>query len=440
VKTYSLAGLLVVLGFLALERALRGTNIEHRTSNVEHRSGEEDYGVYRSPPTVHSLQSTLHAFLSGALLALAAGVRLSAGILLPVVWLSLLAQWLRSGREGTSVLIGFLVGGAVALLAVYVPFMVVAPEALKFGLLDYHGSRTVGSVVVMLAYKAGFLIRLTGAYFPVVALGVGAWIMMRPEREDRSADQACLLQLLLSSVLMVTIVHLIAVFPYDDYEVFIMPLLAVAVAVCLSESCPTSTPSTHSWALIPVFCLVLLAHSAASPLLQGWLLAKRDRIWWPLRTETSLQVLQRAGRQVRELIEEDLATREASSQIPLSAFSFQLSTLLTQDTYLAVETGMRVPDGMELGPFCYLPDMAREKAEACHVLNRDMLHEALATCDAPVAAFSGYGLSIRCPEIMQLPIDERAELWTMVESRYEESTEVAPFGQADTVLRVFRRK
>jgi len=156
-------------------------------------------------------------------------------------------------------------------------------------------------------------------------------------------------------------------------------------------------------------------------------LAKRDRIWWPLRTETSLQVLQRAGDTVRNLASQLSA--------PLSR-----TVLLTQDTYLAVETGMRVPDGMELGPFCYLPNMAREKAEACHVLNQDMLHETLATCDAPVAAFSGYGLSIQCPEVIQLPIDEQAELWTMVESRYEQVGKIESFGQADTTLRLFSRR
>ena len=114
--------------------------------------------------------------------------------------------------------------------------------------------------------------------------------------------------------------------------------------------------------------------------------------------------------------------------------------LLTQDTYLAVESGMTVPEGMELGPFCYFPDMTRENAEACHVLNREMMHSVLTTCESPVAAFSGYGLAIRCPEIMQLPVDEQAELWRMIESRYEQVLETAPFGQADTMLRVFRRK
>jgi len=84
--------------------------------------------------------------------------------------------------------------------------------------------------------------------------------------------------------------------------------------------------------------------------------------------------------------------------------------------------------------------MESDRAAACHVLNREMLHEILATCESPVAAFSGYGLAIRCPEITQLPIDEQTELWRVVESRYEQVSTETPFGQADTTLRVFSRK
>jgi hypothetical protein len=495
VKTYSLAGLLVVLGFLALERAVRA----------------------------HTGRS---AAVAGVLLALAAGVRLSAGILLPVVWLSLLVSWLKGGGEKgkASVLIGFLIGGGAALLAIYVPFMVAAPEAIKFGLLDYHSGRVIGSLPVLLVYKAGFLIRLVGAYFPLIALEVVAWAIGQRGEERKTADSSRLLPIILTSVAMVTVVHLVAAFPYDDYQVFIMPLLAVAVGIGVSR-CQLPSRSSRALSsfrgcsLLFVVCCLLLAHSAASPLLQNWLLAERDRIWWPLRTESSLRTLQRAAKTVRELaagegtrigtrigtkigIDEDrdkdrdndrdkddsvpsppvqrlqretpstnlsLSRRSSwSKPDPISASSpgvlsrrsfstkpevlheagFPLPTshlppptvLLTQDTYLAVEAGLRVPAGMELGPFCYFPDMTREKAKACHVLNREMLHEVLASTDASVAAFSGYGLSIRCPEITQLPIDEQAELWRMVESRYEQVAEIEPFGQADTTLRVFGRK
>ncbi len=500
VKTYSLAGLLVVLGFLALERALR-TEIGDRSSGAGGRKAE----IGDPPPTSHFLHPFFYAILAAALFALAAGVRLSAGILLPTIWLTLLFLWSRGGwqRQGLRVLMGFLLGGSVTLLAIYVPFMIMAPEALRFGLLDYHSGRTVGSLVVILAYKAGFLIRLTGAYFPLLALAVGCgaldvwrWLAVRGFGKDRafvpSPDSPpphsphCPLPtfhvLLIPSLLVVTLVHLIAVFPYDDYQVFIMPLLAVLVAVGISRlfsafHTPHSTARTplsclHVCSLLFTACCILLAHSASSPLLQNWLLARRDRIWWPLRTESSLQCLQRSGKMVRELaategqgtrsetrIDENdgrrpndhspqatvhtpQSTSPSPSSRPLTSDlrSPSPDLLLTQDTYLAVEAGLKVPAGMELGPFCYFPDMDREKAEALHLLNREMFREILASCESPIAAFSGYGLAIRCPEITELPIDEQTDLWTMVESRYEQVTEVTPFGQADTTLRVFERR
>ena len=101
---------------------------------------------------------------------------------------------------------------------------------------------------------------------------------------------------------------------------------------------------------------------------------------------------------------------------------------------------MRVPPGMELGPFCYFPDMPDAMAASCHVLNRAMLQEVLASSEAPLAAFSDYGFAIRCPEITQLPVDEQAELWRVLSSRYEQVSEITPFGQADTALRILSKK
>ena len=58
-----------------------------------------------------------------------------------------------------------------------------------------------------------------------------------------------------------------------------------------------------------------------------------------------------------------------------------------------------------------------------------------ALTDADVAAFSGYGLAIRSPEVQPIASNEVAELWGIVESRYQDVHAVAPLGQADTRLR-----
>lgn len=404
VKTYSLAGLFVVLGFLALERALRS----HQNSD--------------NPTVGEFAWHGFYAFLSAGLFALSAGVRLSAGILLPVVWLMLLGYFLRGNRQKFNlwVLFGFLLGGTVVLLSIFVPFYLKAPEAVKFGLLEYHSARSVGSLPVLIAYKAGFVIRLIGAYFPLAVMGVAAlWLYFNRtnSNEDRT-DGNKLIPIMLFSVLAVTCVHLLAEFPYDDYQVFIMPLLAVVIAVCVNP-----VLSKVRFGMFLVIAL-LIAYSASSRMLQDWMLAKRDRIWWPLRSETPLQRLAFAADKIV-----DYAGLSSNAKNDV---------LLTQDTYLAVESGMHVPKGMELGPFCYFPKMDRKKAEACHVLNWEMLREVLVEGKATIAAFSGYGLSISCPQVSQLSIDEQAELWRILEVNYKPVESIDSFGQADTTLRILK--
>jgi hypothetical protein len=144
-------------------------------------------------------------------------------------------------------------------------------------------------------------------------------------------------------------------------------------------------------------------------------------MWWPLKEQTPLSRLQEAGQLLRQ-------NAPAGGE------------LLTQDTYLAVEAGMTVPRGLELGPFSYFPDWTRERAESRGVLNRGMLLELLRTTEAPLAAFSGYGLSIRCPEIALIPDDEQEELWEVVKERYETLETIKRFGQAETTLNVMKKK
>jgi hypothetical protein len=392
VKTYSLAGLLVMCGFLALYMSL----------NVRRRWGA--CGL---------------SFLAGGLIALAAGVRFSAGILLPVIWIPLAFSWWKkpAGLVSSRTVGGFLVGGSLVLLAVYVPLIIMAPAAVRFGLLEYHSGREVGSLAVLLAYKGGFVMRQAGAYFPLVVAGCGALMLTLHARKDKREGCFNFTQLLLGSVVAVSLVHLSAKFPYDDYQVFIMPLLVVVVSIVVAPLLARS--QLYLWAAV----LLMAVHSAASPMLQDWMLAKRDRIWWPLRSETQLQGLQRAADEIKK-----------SGRIVAG----DCATLLTQDTYLAVAAGMRVPAGMELGPFCYFPAMERERAEKLHVLNHEMLLEILRNADYAVAAFSGYGLSIACPQVMPLTAAEQAELWSALSERYKVFAEEEVFGQADTRLRMLR--
>ena len=115
--------------------------------------------------------------------------------------------------------------------------------------------------------------------------------------------------------------------------------------------------------------------------------------------------------------------------------------LLTQDVYLAVEAGLPVPHGLEMGPFSYYPDWEREKAEKLGVLNRDMLLELLATeTTAPIAALSGYSLSIRSPEVAEVSREDGLAFAEILATRFERVETVPGFGQAGTDLVLWRLK
>lgn len=407
VKTYGATGLLTVLGFCGLAGALRNAR---RTGRAK--------------------TTFLLAALAGGAFGIAAGTRLSAGILLPAVWLPLAISCWRSDAATRRRLLpmpsGMLVGGTLALAAAYGPFLVSVPDALAFGLLDYHAARDVGSTPVLLAYKAGFLLRLCAFYFPLLvvgALGLSGWLHQRGNETPSHSPTPSLSLLLGWGVAAVTLVHLAAPFPYDDYQVFIMPcavLLVAPAAARLLQRLPLK--ASGRLAVVAGTLVLMLVHSLSSPLLQDWLVDGRNRIWWPLKTRTALQGLREAAAVVRALGDDN-----------------GNKVLLTQDTYLAVEAGWHVPEGMELGPFCFFPGLDDEQAARLHVLNGTRYLDRIANGGADVAAFSDWGLAIRSPEIVPLETNQARRLEQALETHYSPVGRIDNFGQGETPLRIMKR-
>ena len=120
-------------------------------------------------------------------------------------------------------------------------------------------------------------------------------------------------------------------------------------------------------------------------------------------------------------------------------FSPKAREILTQDAYLAIEAGMAVPPGLEMGPFSYFPDFTDERARALHVLNRAGLRSLLQQTEAPLAAFSAYGLCIACPAVSELSVEELQELKGLVAARYVPLNSVPHFGQGGTTLQLYQR-
>lgn len=370
--------------------------------------------------------------LAGAGLAAAAGTRLSSGVLLPLVGLWLMFQPKRWGRWGW---LWFGIGGGVTLLAVFLPLYIAAPEGFMFGLVEYHTLRKAGSFVYSMVLKAGFVSRLVQVYFVaaglLVLLAAAKW--WRPFKGQdtgyHQSDVFHFVRLLWCSAAAVTLVHVTAPFPYDDYQVPVFPVLAAAVAVSWAYAVRAWSTEPYRWqaGVEPrdpagmnwfVWGVVALCAAAAfsSQINQDWMIAGRDRIWWKMKPQPSLIQLR--------TVASDIRARHGDGP------------MLTQDTYLAVEARMKVPAGWEMGPFSYYPDMSDERAAALHLVNHRKLLDDLANQPASVAAFSGYSLSIASPEVLPLDEARRAELESVVARRFELVREVPTFGQAGTTLRI----
>jgi hypothetical protein len=389
VKTYALAAVWIGLSFLLLTLKSRGK---------------------------HAC-----AFLAGVSMMLAAATRMSAGAMLPAVAICLLLEAKRgAGVRKDLRWLAYGMGAVLCLGAVFGPFLAKAPESVKFAMFEYHAGRATGSAAAGLAYKGGFIARVVRAYYPAILalLGIGAFSLFAGRKEEQGTEiqnEKRFATMILMSVLLVTLLHFAAPFPYDDYQAMVFPLFCAGVVLSGSRFLPEKKQGR----LAIVMLLACLLFAGASPVNEKMFIGKRDRIWWPMRTETSLQKLQHAAEVVRE---------HAGGS----------NELLTQDLYIAVEAGMKVPEGLELGPFSYFPDWSREKAEKRHVVNAQMMAEILASSGANVAAISEYSLAIKAPDIT--PCENRDELLEIVAQGYEPAERIEGFGQAETELNIFVRR
>ena len=411
VKTYSLAGMFLSAGLLAL-------------SFVGRRNGMRAAGV------------------AGFLLACSAATRISMGAALPLGFLYLLGF---QHRLKAWAWLDFGLGALVGLALAFLPFWAMGGDGFLFGVVEYHSLRESGPWLAQVAYKIGCLSRLAQAYLPAVAaalfLVVGVAYARGGRKEDGEGAQEAMAGpphfnvLLWATAAAIAAVHMAAPFPYDDYQVPVYPIFCAAFAASagrwwlgverrLPGSETKERRSARRLAILTGAWLACSLHAFSSPLAQSWFVAGRDRIWWRLRETSPMGQIQDMGKWVREL-----ATAEAGGE------------LLTQDTYLAVEARMQVPRGLEMGPFSYYPDWPREKAERIGVMNRDMLAELLeGGTNASIAAFSGYGLSIRSPEVEEVSREDRMAFDRILEERFDPVESVPGFGQAGTTLEIWRRK
>ena len=362
-KTYALAALFVMSGFYLLSIA------------VERRAAL--------------------ALPAGLALAFAAGARISLGALLVVTGLGLLLS--RRWRP----LAWFCIGGFAGLALVYGPFLL--DDGARAGLLAaqrYHAARGGSDLV----WVVGSFSRLVRWYLPAFSL-VGFGILARffgtkpaADGSDRSGA-AFAPGILLWGFLAVFAVQMMAPFPYEDYQVPVMGLLAVFAAVTVGSRLAAHGP-------LAVLC-VCLACSFGSPLLEKWMTNGQDRFWSLKKEKCELAQLRDVARRIEAL---DPGGRD----------------LLTQDLYLAIETDRHVPQGLEMGPFAMLDDAGWRKL--------------LESAPCRIAALSGYSFAIDPPACGERSLDSQMAYWGILKRKYELVGSEAAFGQNATTLMILRRK
>jgi len=390
VKTYALAILLLASAFWILHYAL-----------------------------VH--RKIIATMLAAALLVLASGTRFSAAVVLPIIFILL---WLGRRRLNFAGWLYFAIGGTITAVLVFGPFLLQCPDNFIYFAGRYHTLRHEGNLFAAVVFKAGFVSRVLQAYFVCFTVWLAALTIKYLRKNEPGGGQyappapsVLLRRTLWLCGIAVTLVHFGAPFPYDDYQVFVYPLFAAAVAAMLSDVVP---PRGGQWVLSAVLGICLVS-AVSSPINQDWFIEGRELIWWRAKDKPALVKLRETARELR-------------------SFCKPCELLLTQDPYLAVESGCALPHGLEMGQFSYFPDLTDEQAKKLNVLNRALFAELLTNCPAPVAALSGYAFAMNAPQITPLSSADKNFFRQIISNRYELFETIPNFGQAATELRLYRKK
>jgi hypothetical protein len=341
--------------------------------------------------------------LSALALTAATATRLSLGLFFLPLGCSLLA--LRK-QKGDQPWILFASAGLIGLGIAFLPFFLSAPEGFRFGLFQFHAARQVDSLLLL---KAGFLSRMIQSYFPAVLLFLLLLLKWKTWQPG--------LRSIGLGIVAVTLLHLLAPFPYDDYQVALYPVLVLLIAIEGSHQ----LSETKQQQIAPRLLTACLLFAFASPQLPTWFSHGQDRIWWETKTESDLHLLRKTARSIKEIAP-------------------HATELFTTDPYLAIESGLEIPEDMEMGPFSYCPDLETNKAEQLHVLNTRRLMALIQNTRAPVAALSGYSFSIESPAITPTSEAQRQAFYKQVEMFYQPFARVEQFGQGPGTLSILVRR
>lgn len=365
-----------------------------------------------------------NAFIAGIFMALAGATRVSSLAVGGVIGLCLMWHY----RKNAVVWMTYAFGAILGLGVLFAPYVWRCPENLFFGLWEYHQLRTPPDLGQTLILKAGSISRLVQVYFMAccLCLGGGGFLFMkrvcRNEKDLISSKKRCIFPVysLWLGALAGALLHWTAPYPYDDYQVIVYPVFVLALALLIHGLIDMRGVNVL-WT-VGVLWVCCIAFVGSSPLLQEWMVRGREGIWWRTKPVPDLVQLRREALSISDAIPSD-----------------DQKLLLTQDIYLAIEAGLDVPRGLELGPFSFYPDWSRQQAESMHVVNADMMRELIETCGAPMAAVSGYTFTMASPEVVPVSANVAQQLDEALTNSYILQDIVDHFGQGSTRLKIYRR-
>lgn len=363
------------------------------------------------------------AAIAGICFALAAATRATLCLAAVPVWIALIVA-ARRDRARRFDWLWFAVGCAAALAFAYAPFLLECPDNFLFS-QTYHTARAAAPFGEWLVLRAGFLCFLAQGYPALIAAAaiLAAVAVFRTREAGGAAGPADPSRVLYFAVVvafvLLTLAHFLVPFPYADYNTPAMPLAAVALAVPLGGL--VARANLRPWRVGLAALAASLAFVAASPWPMKWVDGEQHLFWFHSSLDSALARLRRAGRVVREQNPEG-------------------KPILAQDAYLAVEAGVPVVPGFEMGPFSIFPDLSDDEARAHRVHNVATAEKAIREADYDVAALSGYTFLLGCPSTEPLPYPDRERLRESVRAPFG-----APvysehrFGQQNTELLIYSR-
>jgi len=322
--------------------------------------------------------------------ALACAVRVSLAPWALAVWL--FAAWTAPAPRASRALGLALVGAGLTVLA-YAPFAVAAPERLWTGLFGYHlgGGRLAFSAERVWIFRRFFWTSwITFCWPALAAIAAGYAATLRRIRWDRWDA------LLLGGALALTIVHSLPSTPYPKYQVTPNALLALAASRRLA------------WVQIRPLLFVPLLFVLLPWQFVYYQYAVGDLAWPPAPARHHA-----AGRMIAGLARGE--------------------PVLTFETLLAVEGGLRVPPGYEMGAFSLTVSWDDARARRVGTVT-----PAMVTADLESARYRVLALHIDDLGLASAEWRDRAA--AAIERNYRQVAAIPRIGHYQSTLFVFIRR